>query len=150
MSFIDVNLFLLIVEMMMFTKEKLPIKEKISNENAELRSKLISIFYDHYRTDLLDSRKFNSSNQYMLLSDLDYLLNHVQMSDEYCREIRSRIDQSNFNILFDVNFFLFKLSLESSLHAYKDQKTETLFELKDKAIRSSRFRSVYEVMRYLD
>lgn len=148
--FVGLNLGLLAAEMTIYAEEKPAIKEQLSNENAKLRAQIISVFYNYHREALLAGEQFESAEQYLVLSELDYYLNHMNLSEDDYRDLRARLDDTNLDRELDVNFFLFKISCEALRHSFENEKTEQLCEMKERTIRSSKFRSVYDVMRYLD
>ena len=145
-----VNLCLLGVEMTIFTKEKPAIKELLSKKSAQTRAQIISVFYNHYRTELSVGKRFESAEQYLVLGELDYYLNHMNLSEDDYRDIQARLDDSNLDRKLDVDFFLFKISCDVMKYSFENGKTEQFRKMKERTIRSTKFRSVYDVMRYLD
>lgn len=118
---------------------------------ADLREEIISIFYKSNLEKLRSAESLDRVNFYLELGELDYFLNHSNLIEEHYEDLRERADNlTNESNQLEFNFFVFKITCLAALHAFENDRSDFLQDLKSKATKSTTITNLYDVMRYLD
>lgn len=149
--FIVANAGLIIPEMKLFYEQKPKISQPIDEKIADLRVKIISIFYKISLEKMRSTEKIYCISVYLDLGELDYFLNHTDLIEKMYDELRAKIDQlKNESDLYKLNCFIFGLTCRAYLYASDHGQADLVSSLKEKAVTTAVIEDVYDAMRYLD